>query len=413
MRARTTALAVLLSLGWLPISAASGQEPRRVSLDEALRAARSASPDLVVARAREGVARAEIGVAGVYLNPSVALGTSTLTAPLSATVSIPLVILGQRGAAIDAARADQVTVGIDTQVAWNDIRQLAERAYAALWLAEGMVAARRSSATLQTTLETAVVQRVAVGSAPELDALRVHAEKARADADVLEATAEVSVAASELGHWMGLADGSDLRSQGDPPAPDAVPPLGSLLARLESSATIRREVSDVRASEARAARERAFVRPSMALDLGADVGDPTLNNGSTSFPGMTNYRAQLSFEVPVFNQRGAFVERELAQGDVARARAQAARVQGAAELSAAYRTFEAATAREKSLAGSVVPAAQGAARATEEAYALGRAPLLAVLDAERALVDARVTALEARAARSMAWAAVEHALGAP
>jgi outer membrane protein TolC len=36
-----------------------------------------------------------------------------------------------------------------------------------------------------------------------------------------------------------------------------------------------------------------------------------------------------------------------------------------------------------------------------------------VLDAERALVDARVTALEAQAARASAWADVEHALGAP
>jgi outer membrane protein TolC len=60
-----------------------------------------------------------------------------------------------------------------------------------------------------------------------------------------------------------------------------------------------------------------------------------------------------------------------------------------------------------------VPAAQAAAKATEEAYVVGRTPLLAVLDAERALVDARVSALEAQAARAQAWAGVEHALGAP
>jgi cobalt-zinc-cadmium efflux system outer membrane protein len=143
----------------------------------------------------------------------------------------------------------------------------------------------------------------------------------------------------------------------------------------------------------------------MSLDLGTDVGDPTLAG--------TNYRAQLTIEVPLFNQRGAYIDRERAIGEVARARVQAAHVQGATELSAAYRTFEAATARQRTLVEAVLPAAQGAAKGTEEAYVLGRAQLVAVLDAERALVDARLTALDAQASRATAWSDIEHALGAP
>jgi cobalt-zinc-cadmium efflux system outer membrane protein len=381
-------------------------ETRRVSLDEALRAAHRVSPDLVVARARESVAHAEVGVAGVYPNPSIAGGTSTQAAKFSGTVSLPLVILGQRGASIDAARADEATVLLDTQVTWNDIRRTTEVAYVSLWLAERVETARRDSAAIQATLEAAVVQRVQVGSAPELDSLRVHAEKVRADADVLEATALVTAAGSELGRWMGITDGAGLRAAADPPVPDAVPSLDSLLARLDASAPVRRELSDVQASEARADRERALVRPSMWLDLGTDVGDPTLG-------GATNYRAQLTLEVPVFNLRGPLIDREKANADVARARAQGAHVLGATELSAAYRTFEAATARQKTLVEAVLPAAQGAARATEEAYVLGRAQLVAVLDAERALVDARLTALDAQASRAIAWSDIEHALGAP
>jgi outer membrane protein TolC len=38
---------------------------------------------------------------------------------------------------------------------------------------------------------------------------------------------------------------------------------------------------------------------------------------------------------------------------------------------------------------------------------------VAVLDAERSLVDARVSALAAQAARAVAWADVEHAVGSP
>lgn len=406
--------AVVAGLGlFAPTARAQGDV--RVSLEDALRAARRAAPDLVVARARESVAHAEVGIAGTYPNPTVALGTTTQTAALTSDVSLPLVVLGQRGAAVDAARADERTVALDTQVTWNDVRQATARAYAALWLAEGVATARRESAAIQATLESAVVQRVQVGSAPEIDALRVHAEKLRADADVLAATAEVNAAATELGRWMGLSDGSVLRASADPPAPDHAPALTDLLAQVDEGAPVRREMSDVRAAEAHVARERALVRPSMALDLGADFWDYTLGPYPTP-PGYTppvNFRAQLTVEVPIFNQRGAYIDREQAAGDVARARVRAAHVQAAAELTAAYQTFEAATAQQHTLADSVVPAATGAARATEEAYRLGRAQLVAVLDAERALVDARVAALQAEAARAAAWADVEHAVGAP
>jgi outer membrane protein TolC len=176
---------------------------------------------------------------------------------------------------------------------------------------------------------------------------------------------------------------------------------------LDGATPVRREQSDVRAAEARANRERALVRPAMMLDLGFDALDPTIANEAT------NYRAQLSVEVPLFNQRSAQIDRERALGGVARARVEAARALAAAELTAAYGTFEAATARQRTLADAVIPAARAAAKATEEAYALGRAPLVAVLDAERALVDTRVSAFQAQAARTSAWADVEHALGAP
>jgi cobalt-zinc-cadmium efflux system outer membrane protein len=394
---------------------ARAQAPQRVTLADALRSARSASPDLLVARAQEGVAHTEVGIAGVYPNPSVIVGSSSQAAKLSAGVSIPLVVLGQRGAAIDAARADEATVTLATRVAWNDVRQAVTRAYVALWLAEGVAAARRESAGIQASLEAAVVQRVQVGSAPDVDALRVRAERARADADVLDATAQVTAAASGLGRWMGMVDGSGVRTAAAPESPDSAPPLSTLLARIDSSASVLHEQAEVRASEARAARERALVRPAIALDLGADFWDPTLLPPNAP-PGATppvNFRGQLTLDVPLFNQRGPYVDREAAFGEVARARVVAERVQGAAELAAAYRTFEAATARQRTIVDTLLPAAQSAAKATEEAYVLGRAQLVAVLDAERALVDAHVTALEAQAARATAWADVEHALGAP
>ncbi|MDP9148384.1 MAG: TolC family protein [Myxococcota bacterium] len=392
----------------LVAAAARAQQTRAVSYDDALRAARRAAPELMVAQARERVARADVGIAGVYPNPTIIGGTSSQTAKLSATLSVPLVILGQRGAAVDAARADEATVAYDTRVAWNDIRQQTARAFIGLWLAEGVAQARGDSAAIEATLESSVVQRVQVGSSPEIDALRVHAEKLRTDADLQDAVAHVNAAGSALGRWMGLSDGSSLRATQPPVVPVAPLPLNALLARLAESAPLQREISDVRASEARVFRERALVRPLMTLDFGFDAFDPSL-----TYPNQPNYRAQLAVEVPIFNQRGPFIDRERASGDIARARVQSERVQLAAELTAAYQLFEAASARQRTLVEAVVPAARQAAKAMEDAYALGRVPLVAVLDAERSLVDTRLTALDSQASGASAWVDVEHALGSP
>ena len=179
---------------------------------------------------------------------------------------------------------------------------------------------------------------------------------------------------------------------------------------------MRRELSDVHASEARVDRERALVRPGHVARPRArrprpDAAPPTRRRRQPP----VNYRAQLAIEVPLFNQRGAYIEREQAQGDVARARVRGRpRAGGAAELTAAYRTFEAATARQRTLADGVVPAAQrrGARPPRRRTRSAARSSSPCSTPSG-ALVDARVTALEAQAARANAWADVEHALGAP
>ena len=402
---RRRAVSAGLALVLLALAApARAEEPTPISFDDALARARAGAPDLVAARAREGVSNAEIGIAGQPPNPTVLAGTSTQAARLSAGVSLPLLLLGQRGAAKDAARAELVTVKIETEGTWNEVRSATAHAFVTLWLAESTAATRGEAAKLVKKLEDAVTGRVDAGAAPVMEGLRVRAERMRADADAHDAVAQVSSASSELARWVG-AGTAELRALGDPRVPAESPTLGSLMARVDSSPMVRRERADARAAEARVSRERAFIRPAMTLDLGLDAADPTLPT--------TNYRAQLGVEVPLWHQRGPQIEREVMAGNAAQARANAERAHALSNLLVAFRTFEASTSRAKLLAEGVVPAAEAAANATEESYALGRAPLVAVLDAERTRIEVRLSLLEARAARASAWLDVEHAVGVP
>jgi outer membrane protein TolC len=401
LRRRIVEAAVVLALSAHAETAQADVE--RISFDAAIARAHTVAPDLAAARAREGVAQAEIGVARLWANPTVYFGTSTQAAKLVVGATVPLVILGQHGAAAHAARAEAATVGVESEITWTDVRAATARAFVGLWLAENTAIARAEAATVVSKLEAAVSGRIEVGSAPVVEGLRVRAERLRADADAQEAAQRVSGAASELGRWIGTPDGGNLRAGGEPPAPSAPPLLADLLASIDMSPAVRREQADVRAAESRAARERALVRPGLLLDVAAEAYDPT-------FP-TTNYRAQLGIEVPLFNQRGPYVEREIMSANAARARVAAERARTTADLVAAYRAFEATNARTHALAEGVLPAAEAAANASEESYALGHAPLITVLDAERARIDARTSLLEARAARAIAWIDVERALG--
>lgn len=373
----------------------------RLSAAEALRRARGGAPELRVAREREGVARADVGVAGVLPNPTIIANTNTQTARLGITASMPLPVFGQRGATITASRADLQTARIDVEASWVDVRAAAGRAYVALWLAQELAIARREGSAISARFDDAVSARVQLGASPTVDGLRTKAERLRADADATQAEALVDAASGQLAFY--LASDDALRADGEYVVPPDAPPLASLAGRLATSPFVRRENSDARAAEARADRERALIRPTPTLDVGADIGDPTLPT--------TNYRAQIAVEVPLLSWRGAQIDREKAAAAAARSRAAVELARGRAALVAAYYTFVAADARAKILREGVVAATDTAARATEESYALGRAQLVAVLDAQRARIDARVALAEAIASRAQAWIDIERAVG--
>jgi cobalt-zinc-cadmium efflux system outer membrane protein len=385
-----------------PETAAAHPDLRLTGI-EALKRVRAGAPELRVSRDRQGIARAEIGVAGVLPNPVIIAGTSTQAAKLSLGASLALPILGQRGATIAASRAESDTVRVEGEITWTEVRAGAARAYVQLWLAQERAVARREGALIAARIDDAVAARVELGAAPEVDGLRTRAERLRSEADAREADELVDAAASQLGFYLGSADA--VRADGEYAVPADAPALPALASRIDTTPLVRRETSDARAADARVDREKALARPTPVVELGTDIGDPTLP--------ANNYRATIAIDVPLLSMRGAQIDRERAVAAAARSRASVEVARGRAGLTSAYHTFVAADARAKTLRTGVLVAAEAAARATEESYALGRAQLVAVLDASRTRLDTRLTLAEAIATRAQAWIEIEHLLGTP
>jgi cobalt-zinc-cadmium efflux system outer membrane protein len=408
MRRTAYAAAIAALLLQAPVRAAD----LPITHAQAVARAAAVAPDIAVGRAREGIARAEVGIAGILPNPALIAGSSTEGAKLSVAVSVPLVVLGQRRAATDAGWADLAASRVATEATEADVRAAVGHAFVALWRAQGLSAERDRAASVAGRLDEAVGGRVELGASASVDGLRAHAQRLLADAGAREAAQLVVAAASELGRWLRLEDAAALRADGDPLVPREPPSLSALREHISTGPVVRRERAEAHAAGAHAAAERALARPTITVEVGLDAWDPTLcpGPGSCTNPPV-NYRGLVGVELPILNQRGPYVDRALATAAAARSREEAETTRLTAFLATAYRTFEAWAASARVLSEGVVAAADAAAAATEESYTLGRAPLVAVLDAEKARIDARLSLLDARAAQADAWIEVEHAVG--
>src|SRR5262244_506546 len=199
MHMRWTALAVTV----VAAGPARGDETRPITFAEARAAAERLAPDVLQAERREGVAEADVRVAGTWPNPTLTVESATITAHLITAVSVPLPIFGQVSTQEDASRAALRVARLDTAasrndarwaatVAWIDLREAGERARV---LADAAADAAR-------TAEVAG-RRFDAGSAPRIDVVRAAADRARARSEADSADAAVRAAAARLAAFLG------------------------------------------------------------------------------------------------------------------------------------------------------------------------------------------------------------------
>ncbi|HTA18135.1 MAG TPA: TolC family protein, partial [Polyangia bacterium] len=296
---------VLSVLSLVALRAGAQTTPRGISLAQARAAAVRVGPEVLLAEQREAVSRAQVEVAGTLANPTLTLQSARLTARLSAGVSVPVPLFGQRSTAVAASRADAEAVRLDTTVLRVEARWSATRAWLDLWEAQERARTTELAAGEADRLASIAQERFAAGSAPRLDAVRTSADRARARAEAQATEVSVAAAAARLAIWLGATEGPALRAAG---APDLGPLPSRESARRRMDAIHPVLARDRAQSAAAAARVRAEQRqrwPVVSAQLTVNQGDPTL-------PG-TDVIGGLSFEAPVLNQRGGAIDRARAE----------------------------------------------------------------------------------------------------
>ncbi len=384
---------------------------RAVTWEEARAAAALNGPDLVVAARRKSVARAEIAVAGTLANPTFSVTTARETARLSAGVSVPLPLFGQRGAAVRAASADAEISAREAELTGVELRWNATVSWVDTWEATERARLLAAAATDAARLLTIARERFDAGSSPRLDVVRAVADEARARAEADSARTLVGAQAARLAVWIGADPVRPPAVTGPPGVPAGLPTLKRLVEDVPAHPALRRDQAQVQAAGQHVRLEQRLRFPIVSAELVMNYGDPTLLDASGVQ--RTDLIVGASFELPVLSLRRGAIDRARAQRDVAEAAGSADTAHVRGELVDAFRRTEAASGRAREIARKALPAMEEAYSMTEESYKAGRSDLVRVLEAQRALVDLRLAQAEALATWARAFADLERASSGP
>jgi cobalt-zinc-cadmium efflux system outer membrane protein len=354
-------LLVIAALQGLAASAARAEPPDSgrgrapISLTAAREVATRQAPDVVLARDRHEIARAQVDVAGALANPTVTVTTARETARLGAGVSLPVPLFGQRGTAVNAARADADAAGLEVEAVRRDARWNATLAWLDLWEAEERARLLAAAAGEAARVATIADEKFKAGTAPRVEVLRTAADRERARADAAFAAAAVPAAAARLMIAIGAnADGGEWTAAGKPDLALADADLTALQRAVADHPILRWDRARIAAGAAHVRAEQRARWPIITPDVTVNWHDPTLPANDVI--------AGISLEPPVLSLRRGAIARAQAEQRLAQTTADLEQRRLAAALADALGRASGAGERARTLASSVLPALEQAWR---------------------------------------------------
>jgi cobalt-zinc-cadmium efflux system outer membrane protein len=363
------------------------------TLEAALSAALSQHPVVEAARAQLTAAEGKRLAAGAFPNPVATYWVENLpfssrtSAALDRESSIygtfPLEPLIQRSSRVAQAQGEITAAQASVAAAEQRVAADAGHAFFRVALAQASRdAAEDNLAAIERVVEY-LRNRVAEGATPEAELIRAQVERDRAATEVTMADVDLLRAQSGLRLFLGAAAGAAGPRVAVPDWPQARVPLAPL-SEFTTYALAHR--SDLLASRARAGAASSAVeleRSMVVRQLGASFGLKRTAGVNAMIGG-------ISLTVPLFDQNRGEVQRATGERLAADLDTRWLERSVAAEVEAEYQIAERLGSQVAALGPNFLGRAEESRRIAAGSYQEGAMTLLQVLDASRALNDARV-----------------------
>ena len=402
MSVRALAFFIALASATGPLARAQDQNaapPENLTLPMVLRLVTERSPRLAAERVAIDAAEADQISASVLPNPTVSYGrfkpsggANTLfdgSRQQQTTVDFPLLIAGQRGARMEAAEQGMLATRARVGLAGNELALRAAEIFVGLQAAQEKVMVLHESLGDIERAAAIVAGRLESGMASRYDLARVEVELAGVTVRMEDARADRANQSAGLATLIGVPGWRPSAIGTATPAgfpADAAVWRNSLVTGNPQINAARREEAAAQAALQRTERESW---PVPVLSVGRTwTSEPF---GAANFVG-------LSTEILLLDTRRGPLAKAKAELQSAQRRREAIESEVSVEL---FRLLDSLVQRRAAMeqferkVGTRIPALKQMA---EDAYRLGRGPILELIDAARSRLDARLTNIDLRAA---------------
>jgi cobalt-zinc-cadmium efflux system outer membrane protein len=315
------------------------------------------------------------GLGGVRFNPD---GSRPFSG--QASLAWPIDLGGQRGARVEAAKAEHRAALASTESGLRRMLLGALLQHQLVLRDERQLAIAEARHALSERFYAAAQRRLAAGSVPELDvALAAMQEKQDASTRASAAgarDADILILSTLLGLPAPTVVAGALVPEGEPP------PLAELDRELSQRAEVRAAAASLDAAQARAARARAGRFPTMNV-LAQYERDDRANIGLVGF----------ALPLPLLNANGVDVATSAAEVDAAQARVAQSRLVANGQSQELYTRYLATKAAMDALAPTEALATRAVSLATR-GYELGENDLASVLLVRREAIEAQAALLD-------------------
>jgi outer membrane protein, heavy metal efflux system len=366
--------------------------PTEVSWPDVVRLIHARSPRLAAFRSQGKLADSEVAVAGVLPNPSLSYTgfgrvshANNYGTQHQIGIEQPLLIAGQRGAHVRAARSRARAVRAEIAVSEAELERDALHAFITLVAAQARFDELKRDQADVANVSHIVHERVAAGAEAQYDASRIELESAQLDSRTVEADASVVEASANLAEtvgfpgWQPHAVGSfapmSMSASFEELWPHALRSLPVLVAAEHETGAARSEIDVARAER---------------------WGIPSISAGTflTSDASSASLFLGLSAPLPIFNFGGAALDRASAGLAAAEAERNAVKAEARAALTGALRTLSARTAALDAYDKGVGDRLPRLREMAEAAYLSGAASLLELLDSVRSAIEVKLARIE-------------------
>lgn len=423
---------ILMAAVLVPV-ALSAQEPRAISLDEAVRLARRNAPATVQARNSIRTNAAQVRQRYAAFLPSLSFGAGVSRQDGSRFVpdfnqvvstdqpwrgshrfnsSLELFDGGRRWFELQAARANiDAAEATEVSQSFNVALQVKQQYY-------GVLAAREQRAAAQKQLEQAEQQlrastaRVQAGAATRSDSLRSSIQVGNARLAILQAENGLATANAALSRLVGSV--AIVTAVADDTSDTGIIAMSDdeLMRLAEAGPTVRQAQAQLSAAKQQSRASKTPYLPTLSASLGWSFAATDTGFRFTGDQRNRNVSTSLSINFPIFN--GLSRESQVVSARVAEDNAEVqlrdARLNARQQMVQQLGAFRTAEARVQIQLASVA-AGEEDLRVQQERYSLGASTLLDVLNSQTTLDQARRDLIQARLDARTAKAQVEALIG--